>query len=212
MHEYFDEIICVFMYFVPGLKHIEKWLSWAKARYPKIKIVQVPHWNLTYILKSGLYCVPNPRVRLFKVAHVDESVRLKYSVNYTFYGMKKADSLNRRLMLNTYPDGISETNKVYPLTEWTNKEVLSYMKAKKLPEPVRYSKSASGGIGFNLDCYLWMRNNEPDDLRKVLTSFPMSEKILFDFDRFKTKKENELGLKLSENEAVKLYRHGKQIL
>lgn len=182
MHEFFEEIICVFMYFVPDLEHIDRWLNWADVRYKNAKIVQVPHWNLTYVLRHGIYCVPNPNVKVFKVAHVDEAVRLKYGVSYTFYGMKKADGLNRRLMLNTYENGVSNTNKVYPLHNWSNKEVLAYMRTNKLPMPVRYSKNASGGVGFNLDCYLWMRENEPEDLKKMLKAFPMSEKILFDYD------------------------------
>lgn len=199
MHKYFDEVICVFMYFVKGLEHIERWLKWAEARYPKCKVVQVPHWNLTYILRNGIYCVPNPNVKLFKVAEVDKAVRLKYGINYTFYGMKKADGLHRRLMLNTYDNGISDTNKVYPLYDWSNKEVLAYMRANKLPEPVRYSKNASGGVNFDVNYYLWLRNNAPNDLKRMIKAFPASEKILYDFDLFK--KQN----KLTEKEAVKLY-------
>ncbi len=194
------------MYFVKDLNHINKWLNWSRVRYSKITIVQVPHWNLTYILRAGIFCVPNPKVKVFKVAHVDEAMRLKYGINYTFYGMKKADSMNRRLMLNTYKDGMSETSKVYPLSEWTNKEVIAYMRANKLPDPVRYSKNASGGVGFNIDCYLWMRNNEPGDLKKMLESFPASEKILYDFDTFKKLKERELSCPLTEDEALKLYK------
>ncbi len=206
MHEYFDEIVCVFMYFVKDLNHINKYLNWAKVKYPKIKIVQVPHWNLTYILRGGVYCVANPKVKVFKVAKVDEAMRIKCGINYTFYGMKKADSMNRRLMLNTYENYTSDTNKVYPLADWTNKEVLAYMKQRKLPQPVRYSKNASGGVGFNIDCYLWLRNNEPNDLDKMLKAFPMSEKILYDFDRFKKLKERELKKALTEIEALKLYK------
>ncbi len=209
MHEYFDEIICVFMYFVKDLNHINKFLNWAKVKYPKIKIVQVPHWNLTYILRGGVYCVANPKVKVFKVAKVDEAMRIKYGINYTFYGMKKADSMNRRLMLNTYENCTSDTNKVYPLADWTNKEVLAYMKSKKLPEPVRYSKNASGGVGFNIDCYLWLRNNEPNDLQKMLKTFPASEKILFDYDVFKQKEEKKARKKLSDNEVLKLYKKKK---
>lgn len=209
MHKYFDEIVCVFMYFVKDLNHINRWLNWAKIKYPKVKIVQVPHWNLTYVLRGGVYCVPNSKVKVFKVAKVDEAMRLKYGINYTFYGMKKADSMNRRLMLNTYENAISETNKVYPLSEWSNKEVLAYMKSKKLPQPVRYSQNASGGVGFNIDCFLWLRNNEPSDLQKMLKTFPMSEKILYDFDIFKIKKEKELKKRINEEEALKLYKSKK---
>lgn len=178
-------------------------------RYKNVKIVQVPHWNLTYVLRGGIYCVPNPKVKVFKVAKVDEAMRLKYGINYTFYGMKKADSMNRRLMLNTYENAISETNKVYPLSEWSNKEVLAYMKSKKLPQPVRYSQNASGGVGFNIDCFLWMRNNEPNDLQKTLKTFPMSEKILFDYDAFKLKEEKKTHKKLSDKDVLKLYKRKK---
>lgn len=48
----FDRIVCVFMYFVKNLEHINRWINWTKAKYPKIEFVQVPHWNLTYILRG----------------------------------------------------------------------------------------------------------------------------------------------------------------
>ena len=99
----FERVVCVFMYFVPGLEHIERWVNWVKARYPKVEFIQIPHWNLTYILRSGMYCVPNPKIKLLKLADVDNAMRLKFGIDYVFYGMKKADSMNRRLMLNTYP-------------------------------------------------------------------------------------------------------------
>lgn len=177
----FDCIVCVFMYFVPGLDHIGRWVNWVKAKYPKIEFVQVPHWNLTYILRSGMYCVPNPKIKLLKLADVVSAMRLKYGIYYTFLGMKKADGMNRRLMLKGYANYENE-GLCYPLADWTQKDILAYMKQKGLPEPVRYSKKASGGVGFNLDCFLWLRENYPGDLRKIIKAFPMSERILFEYD------------------------------
>lgn len=183
MAPHFKEIICVFMYFVKDLEHINRYIRWAETKYPNIKIKQVPHWNLTYILRSGTYCVPNPKIKLLKLADVDESIRLQTSINYSFFGMKKADSLNRRLMLNSYGElPISNTNKIYPLADWTNKEVLAYVKQKNIPMPIRYSEKASGGVGFNLECFLYLRENHPNDLMKITKAFPMSEKILWDYD------------------------------
>lgn len=183
MAPHFKEIICVFMYFVKDLEHINRYLRWAESRYPNIRILQVPHWNLTYILRSGTFCVPNPKIKLLKVADVDESIRLQTGINYSFYGMKKADSLNRRLMLKSYGEiPISNTNKVYPLSNWTNKEVLRYVQERKMPIPVRYSTKASGGVGFNIECFLYLREHFPNDLKKILKAFPMSEKLLYDYD------------------------------
>lgn len=169
------------MYFVEGLEHIERWVKWTKAKYPKIEFVQVPHWNLTYILRGGMYCVANPKVKLLKLADVVEFMRLKYSIHYVFLGMKKADGMNRRLMLKGY-ENYENNGFCYPLADWTQKDILAYMKQKRLPEPVRYSKKASGGVGFNLDCFLWLRENYPQDLRKIINAFPMSERILFEYD------------------------------
>ena len=98
----FDRIVCVFMYFVKNLEHINRWINWTKAKYPKIEFVQVPHWNLTYILRGGMYCVPNPKVKLLKLADVVKAMQLTHGVYYTFLGMKKADGMNRRLMLKGY--------------------------------------------------------------------------------------------------------------
>ncbi len=46
---------------------------------------------------------------------------------------------------------------VYPLADWTQKDILAYMRQYNLPEPVRYSLKASSGVGFNLDCMLWLK-------------------------------------------------------
>lgn len=171
------------MYFVKGLEHIEKWIGWVKAKYPKIEFVQVPHWNLTYILRGGMYCVPNPEVKLLKLADVVKAMQLKYGLYYTFLGMKKADGMNRRLMLKGYEaSGYENNGMCYPLADWTQKDVLSYMKQNGLPEPVRYSLKASNGVGFSLDCFLWLRENYPQDLERIYQVFPMSRRILFEYD------------------------------
>ena len=169
----FKRIVCVFMYFVKGLEHIDRWIMWVKKRYPKVEFVQVPHWNLTYVLRGGLYCVANLII-----------MSKMYSFIYCFLGMKKADGMNRNLMLKGYGSSFYENGGlVYPLAEWTQKNILSYMKQHKLPSPVRYGKNASNGVGFNLDCFLWMRQNYPNDLQKVYKVFPMSERILWEYDQ-----------------------------
>lgn len=182
----FEHVVCVFMYFVEGLEHIERWIGWVKAKYPRVEFVQVPHWNLTYILRSGMYCVPNPKVKLLKLADVVKAMRMRYGIYYVFTGMKKADGMNRNLMLKGYEkQGYENNGMVYPLADWTQKDILAYMRQKKLPQPVRYSLKASNGVGFNLDCFLWLRENYPKDLQKIYKTFPMSERILWEYDQQK---------------------------
>lgn len=179
----FERIVCVFMYFVPHLEHIENWVNWVKTRYLKVEFMQVPHWNLSYILRGGLYCVPNPKVKLIKLADVVKAVRLKTGIDIALLGMKKADGMNRRLMLKGYEgESYIHNGCAYPLADWTQKDVLAYMKQARLPEPIRYSLKASSGTGFNIECFLWLRENFPQDLQKIYKTFPMSERILFEYD------------------------------
>ena len=149
MAPHFKEIVCVFMYFVKGLDHIDNYLRAVKARYANVTILQVPHWTLTRVLRCGLYCIPNPNVKLLSLKDVDESVRMKTGISYSFYGMKQSDGMNRCLMLRGYEnEAISNTNKVYPLSKWKKSDVMAYIKAKKLPEPISYNKNKSQGLTF----------------------------------------------------------------
>lgn len=179
---YFRRVVCVFMYFVPGLEHIEKFLAFSLRRYHNVEVLQLPHWNLSYVRRGGMYCVPNPKQKLLKLRNVIDQAREQTGINPVFLGMKKADSMNRRLMLNTYEEAhYTNAGLAYPLATWTQKEVLAYMKQKRLPMPVRYGKNASNGIGFNLDCFLWMERNAPADLRRMYEAFPLSQRILFEY-------------------------------
>ncbi len=179
---YFKRVVCVFMYFVPDLDHINRFINQCVCRYPNVEVIQVPHWNLTHIYRSGMYCEKRPKQKLLKLRDIADIVCKQYGIEWCFLGMKKADGMNRRLMLNTYA-AAHYTNKgmCYPLADWTQKEILAYMEQHRLPEPIRYGKKASNGVGFNLDCFLWLEQNAPDDLAKIYQVFPMSQRILYEY-------------------------------
>lgn len=183
MAPHFKEIVCVFMYFVKGLDHIDNYLRAVKARYSNVAILQVPHWTLTRVLRCGLYCIPNPNVKLLSLKDVDESVRMKTGISYSFYGMKQSDGMNRCLMLRGYEnEAISNTNKVYPLSKWKKSDVMAYIKAKKLPEPISYNKNKSQGLTFLPEVFDYLRQHYPQDLEKIYKVFPLSRNILLRYD------------------------------
>lgn len=179
----FKRVVCVFMYFVKDLEHINRFVGYIKARYPRMEFMQVPHWNLTYVMRGGMYCTANPNIKLLKLRNIIDAQRHNLGIGFCFLGMKKADGMNRRLMLKGYENSFYENDGLaYPLADWTQKDVLAYMKMHKLPEPVRYGKNASNGVGFNLDCFLWLREHYPQDLQKIYDAFPFSQRILFEYD------------------------------
>ena len=189
----FKKVVACFMYFCKGLEHIEHWKSWVRARYKNVEMIEIPHWNLTYILRSGLYCTPHPRQKLLKLMDVEKALRLKYNTQWVFLGMN--------LMITRFKDNhYTDNYQAYPLAEFSQKQVLSYMMMHHLPEPVQYGLSqscadskvgkASNGIGFNVDCLLWLEKNYPNDLKKIYATFPLCERVLFEY-HIKEQKERE---------------------
>lgn len=196
---HFKEITLVFMYFVKDLWHINKYLLFAQKKYPNIKILQVPHWCLSSIYQCGIFCPPNPKIKLLKLNDIDQAVREKTGIDWVFYGMKASDSMNRRFMMKEYElSAISKTNKVYPLALWKQADVLEYVKLNKLPKPISYTnKKKSQGLTFDINVFLYLQKNYPQDLKKILAEFPLSEKILIDHQNsLKNGKSNE-----TENKA-----------
>ena len=177
---HFKRIICVYMYVVKDLRHINRYVRYAERRYPNAKFIQVPHFNLSYsISNNGVF---GKKVQMTDIAN---AIRERFGIEWAFFGFKKSDSMNRRLMLSTYEDeAINEKNKAcYPLSSYKNSDVLDYIKRKGLIRPESYGKGQSAGTAVaDIDYLLFLRNNFPDDLEKVLAIFPLSERILFEYD------------------------------
>lgn len=93
--------------------------------------------------------------------------------------MKQSDGMNRCLMLRGYEnEAISNTNKVYPLSKWKKSDVMAYIKAKKLPEPISYNKNKSQGLTFLPEVFDYLRRHYPQDLEKDLQSIPLIPKYI----------------------------------
>lgn len=178
---HFRRVVNVFMYFVPGLEHIDRYIRQVLTRYNNVELRQVPHFCLSYIRREGIYCTADKTQKARRLRDVVADIRKETGLFYTFLGMKKADSMNRRLMLGNYEaDHYVNAGLCYPLATWTNREVLAYMRQNRLPEPVRYSKKTGGGVGFDKDCFLWLEKNFPQDLKRIYQQYPQSERILFE--------------------------------
>ena len=189
---HFKEIICVFMYFVKDMEHINRFLSYSQSRYPNTRFIQVPHWNLTHLLRGGFYCKPQPSVPIMTLKDVVRNVKMKYGIQYAFLGMKQADSLNRRLMLRGYDnEAINEkSGSVYPLSKWKQADIMAYQQFHKLPKPIQYTnKKRSQGMGFDIDVFLFLQKNYPADLKKIFDQFPLAEQILFEHEHREHKRE-----------------------
>jgi 3'-phosphoadenosine 5'-phosphosulfate sulfotransferase (PAPS reductase)/FAD synthetase len=170
-----ENIKIIHYYFVPGLSIKERVLTWYESKYG-IKIHRVPDKE-TIALQTGR--------RSFTQGKQEESLRQQFEAKWIMNGIRKADSLARRGMLASAEGGIDERNgKLYPIGEWSTKQVMSYIKLNRLMLPVEYN------MGMERDFYipnqqgmLWLKNNFPCDYAKVIQTFPkleaMAKKVEF---------------------------------
>lgn len=183
---HFDEVVCVFMYLVKGLRHINRYINYATGKYSNAKFIQVPHYALGSYLQTGyMGCTPSPNQKLFTMSDLTDIVRKKYDIDWAFYGFKQSDSMNRRIMLRGYEEEAinRETKKCYPLSSYHNKDILAYIGRNGLIKPERYGKGQSSGTNIsNIDYLLWLRENYPEDLNRIYQAFPLTERLLFEYD------------------------------
>lgn len=187
----FRRVVCVYMYLVPNLEHMNVYYRYAKARYPNVEFIQIPHYGFYSYVKEGYMGIKkNDRQKLWTLAELTEVIRKRTGIEWAAYGFKQSDSLNRRLMLRSYKDGKEamswKTKKVYPLSTYKNSDVLAYIRNEGLKEPETY-----GGIAQSCGCAIdsyeyqsYLREHYPGDLEKIYGVFPQARIVLLD-NRYK---------------------------
>ncbi len=184
---FFKRIVCCFMYTVPKLGHMNRHIAWAKATYPNCEFVETPHYALYQFIKIGFLGISqNKSVKLMRLSNIVERICLNTGIKWSVVGFKQSDSMNRRLMLRTYElNAINrKTNMCYPLSEWTNNEVLKYIQMRKLIKPIEYGRGQSQGQNpDDIDFLLWCREHYPEDLARIFNVFPLAKIKLDEYDR-----------------------------
>lgn len=187
MAPYFKEIVCVYMYMVPYLRSVMRYIKWSEDRYPNARFIQAPHFNVSSWVKSGfLGMASNPRQKLLNLADITEMARRHTGIEWAFFGMKEVDSLNRRIMLRTYDNGINwKTKKAYPLYQYKTKDVVRYIKERRLITNATYGATgaSSGENPASWSYLVYLRENYPDDLERVCAMYPDCRRILFEYDK-----------------------------
>lgn len=114
-------------------------------------------------------------------------VRKELAIDWIVLGSKQSDAFARRLQLKTYEhEAIDRKNfKCYPLSKWTNKDVMQHIYNNRLIEPLNYGNkkepSQSNNIVDPIFLY-WCKKNAPGDLKKIINEFPESELILYNYE------------------------------
>lgn len=145
LSDHFKGITCVYMYMVKDLSHINQYIKWAESKYKNCRFIQTPHYAYYQYKKLGLFDSNQIDYSKYNLSRITEEVKEKTGIQWAIYGAKKNDSLNRRLMLNTFPDSITNEKgkKLYPLSNWSNKQVISYINKNRLIKPTQYGNTGN---------------------------------------------------------------------
>ena len=186
--KYFRRVVPVYMWVVPNLDFTNKYINWSQRKYG-VRFLQTPHFAVYSYIKTGFMGMKQDKTqRLHTLSDVDTLVKEKTGIEWSCYGMKQNDSLNRRLMLRTYDkEGICEkTKKIYPLTHWTNKDCLNYIKAHNLMKnelaEIKEQGQSTGTSVNDLSYLLFCRERYPNDYKKICDMYPLAESLVFQYD------------------------------
>jgi len=160
----------VFLYFVQGLEIKQRIIDHYENRW-SVKIHQQPHID-TLNLKTG---------KRYKMRDIERGLRSKYDISYIAQGIRRDESVARRGQLAHLPHGIDEKyRKVYPIADFSAKDVMAYIKLNRLPLPMEYSHGLKHDFSVpDVDLLVYLKNNFPADYKKVIGEFPQLEAIVW---------------------------------
>jgi 3'-phosphoadenosine 5'-phosphosulfate sulfotransferase (PAPS reductase)/FAD synthetase len=108
------------------------------------------------------------------LSQIESDIRSKYNISYLATGDRKSESLSKRGMLAHVKLGIDEKHKkLYPVINFLQKDIYSYIKLYKLPLPVEYNtgKKRNFYIPAAADLLI-LKNNYPQDYKMIIDEFP----------------------------------------
>ena len=100
------------------------------------------------------------KMKKLKQGDIESFIRNKFNIKWLAYGYRKTDSLERRGILKNVINGIDEKyNKLYPITDWSAKDVMKYIKNEKLLLPIDYNYGFRDINIFKGRSLVWLYNN-----------------------------------------------------
>ena len=178
----FENVYCFFMYTIKDISFQKTMLDFAVKRYG-VEIKQYPHPQISRYLKNNIYCFPSGRAnseqRILKLSDIYDIAREDFGAHYIAVGWKKNDSVDRRIVINQLPDNATDKKgkRLYPLANWSDKQIYAYMKLNKLPIPETLGiKSFDIELTYKVLSPLKIRY--PDDYARVKRVFPLIDAVL----------------------------------
>lgn len=171
---YFKNVKAFFMYIVPGLSFQEKTLLWYEDKYG-LEIERIPHMDVSEFFHYGSFRIPDYSFPIVSINDIYRYMRLKNNMWWIAAGERINDSIVRRAMMKKSGSIDKQRGRFYPVSAWKKSEIIQYIKYHKL-----YLGLDSRKLGFSFKSLagkelLLLKEQFPNDYRKVLSLYPFAE-------------------------------------
>lgn len=177
-----SRVVPFFMRIVEGLECETGPVRRICARYGlEDALITLPHWTLSRMYRDGvlrLYVDGAENIKRLRMADVEHWLREKTGIYWFAYGHRCVESIVRNAMLKR--DGMNGCDwrggHLYPIWDWKNADVFSYMRSKELPIPKPLGPVGVNRNGFSLtpEFLMWLRDTWPEDYARVCKVFPLA--------------------------------------
>jgi hypothetical protein len=193
MRDHFEDIVPVHFILVPGLSFVDESLDYYERFFGR-SILRLPHPSFYNQLRTFLFQPPS-RIGLltaydlppeydYQAAHdqVREHEKLKSNVPCA-NGIRAADSPMRRVSIMTHGPVSYNTRQWSPIWDFKKDDILRELDraACKLPVDYRYFGRTFDGLDYRF--LKPLKEQFPDDYRKVLDWFPLAELSIWRVER-----------------------------
>jgi phosphoadenosine phosphosulfate reductase len=206
----FRKIHAYFMYLVKGLRFQEVTLEWVERKY-NIEVLRVPHFEIPRLMSSqslNWYRPQAPSYNVIRMRELEDHCRMKLTNRLDTWiasGEKKVDGMQRRGMLNARGPWDKKRLHYYPIQDWTDSQVWSYLNLRRMPTPLDYSMKVHRSLDSFRGPYLVeLKKHFPQDYQRILDIFPFVEAIRRRYEIYGTsqsKRRTEVSGSGSESEG-----------
>jgi 3'-phosphoadenosine 5'-phosphosulfate sulfotransferase (PAPS reductase)/FAD synthetase len=192
--EFFERIACFHMYYVRGLRCVEDHLERMAKRH-NAELIYLPQPNLARDLKQSKWMPQQSTkaatMRLAQYRDVEAYAKELTKTEWVLTGQRADDSFDRRILLKQNGVIDRKTNRAHPIAYWHEADVFAYLRAKKIPFPIRFGNGRMSDFGIDGETLRYLRDRFPDDYQRVLEVFPHAEAEIVRQDVRRARKERD---------------------
>ena len=172
--KHFPHVAAFHMHYAPDLSFQERNLRWAEKHYG-IEIMRIPHFEVSDLLRDGVYHAEDASVRRVSIAEVYAYAREQTDTFWIAAGERIADSIVRRAMI--VKDGTVNANRgrIFPVAHWTKAHITAYIRRNNLRVSEEAAILGHSFRGLEHKDLAIIKQSYPEDYRRIVAMYPLVE-------------------------------------